>query len=51
MSEKILYWTYETQLLLAEMQGSTIATVRKWCKIAAEMQGAVAKFEHKPRSK
>jgi hypothetical protein len=48
---KIMYWSYKTQLLMAERMGATIPTVRKWLKIVAAQENAGWQFEHKPRSK
>jgi len=51
MSDKILYWDYQTQVYLAYMSGVSISWLRKECRQLAESQGKVAVFEHKPRSK
>ena len=51
MTQKIMFWSYEFQLLMAEQMGTTIPTVRKWLKRTAELENALPKFESKPRAK
>jgi hypothetical protein len=51
MSDKVMYWDYQTQVYLAYTSGVSIAWLRKSCREIAASKGMEAVFEHKPRSK
>ena len=51
MSEKVMCWTYESQVEIARRMGTTIATARKWLRRIAADENARAVLEPKPRGK
>lgn len=50
MTEKVMCWTYESQVELARRMGVSITTAKKWLRDIAARENATAILESKPRS-
>ena len=50
MTEKVMCWTYDSQVELARRMGVSITTAKKWLRDIAARENATAILESKPRN-